>query len=135
MGTRKVELGEAGHTVAAQVRRIRERKGLSLQALSQRLKALGRPVLPSGLSKIEQGHRRVDVDDLVALASALETSPNVLLMAPEPSADIEQKYEEAVDALLTIRSVFTDSAGLTESALGITAVITADGEVTDGIDR
>jgi transcriptional regulator with XRE-family HTH domain len=127
MGTRKVELGEVGHTVAAQVHQIRERRRLSLQALSQRLAQLGRPILPSGLSKLEAGTRRVDVDDLVALADALETTPSVLLQASE--TDIEQKYEEAVDALTTIRAAFTDSAGLTD-ALGITATITADGAVS-----
>jgi transcriptional regulator with XRE-family HTH domain len=127
MGTRKVELGEVGHTVAAQVHQIRERRRLSLQALSQRLAQLGRPILPSGLSKLEAGTRRVDVDELVMLADALWTTPNVLLQASE--TDIEQKYEEAVDALTTIRAAFTDSAGLTD-ALGITATITADGAVS-----
>jgi hypothetical protein len=57
----------------------------------------------------------------------LETTPSVLLQASE--TDIEQKYEEAVDALTTIRAAFTDSAGLTD-ALGITATITADGAVS-----
>jgi transcriptional regulator with XRE-family HTH domain len=82
MGTRKVEQGEVGHTVAAQVRQIRESERLSLQVLSDRLAALGRPILPSGLSKIEAGSRRVDVDDLVALAAALETVPSRLLVDP-----------------------------------------------------
>ena len=79
MGTRKVEQGEVGHQVAAQVRWERERKHLSLHQLSDRLAAVGRPILPSGLSKIEQGDRRVDVDDLVALADALGTVPGALL--------------------------------------------------------
>lgn len=82
MGTRKVEQGEVGHLVAAQVRWERERKHLSLHQLSDRLAAIGRPILPSGLSKIEQGTRRVDVDDLVALADALGTVPGALLQGP-----------------------------------------------------
>ena len=62
--------------MAAQIRRQREREQLSLQDLSDRLEsAVGRPILPSGISKIEQGDRRVDVDDLVALADALGTAP------------------------------------------------------------
>jgi transcriptional regulator with XRE-family HTH domain len=88
MGTRKVEQAEVGHAVAAQIRRLREQKRLSLHDLSERLKTVGRPILPSGLSKIEQGTRRVDVDDLVALATALGTVPSMLLfqsdgVAPE----------------------------------------------------
>jgi transcriptional regulator with XRE-family HTH domain len=103
MGTRRVEQGEVGHTVAAQVRRIRESERLSLQALSDRLAALGRPILPSGLSKIEQGTRRVDVDDLVALAAALETVPSRLLVNPERKRGGNGRpgygeYEASIDA-------------------------------------
>ncbi len=64
------------------MRQLREGKRLSLQDLSDRLAAIGRPILPSGLSKIELGHRRVDVDDLEALAFALETVPGRLLQGP-----------------------------------------------------
>ena len=46
---------------------------------------LGRPILPSGITKIEQGKRRVDVDDLVALAVALEVTPTRLLLGPPPT--------------------------------------------------
>jgi transcriptional regulator with XRE-family HTH domain len=41
---------------------------------------VGRPMLKSGLNKIEQGERRVDVDDLVGLALALDVSPARLLL-------------------------------------------------------
>ena len=51
--------------------------------LSDRLSRLGQPILPSGLTKLDKGERRVDVDDLVALAIALEVSPNMLLLPPE----------------------------------------------------
>jgi transcriptional regulator with XRE-family HTH domain len=105
MGTRKIELGPTGRTVAKRVRRIRERNGLNLQDLSDRLGPLGRPILPSGLSKIEMGNRRVDVDDLAALATALETVPSRLLVDAEKLeiADPEA-YEEAVDdAVVALR--------------------------------
>jgi transcriptional regulator with XRE-family HTH domain len=82
MGTRAIELGVVGRIVAKRVRRIRKRNGLSLQDLSDRLTAGGRPILPSGLNKIEMGTRRVDVDDLFALASALQVMPNDLLYEP-----------------------------------------------------
>lgn len=82
MGTRAVEQGPAGERVAENVVRLRKARGMSLRALSERLAELGRPILSSGLSKIEQGERRVDVDDLVALAAALNVSPGWLLLPP-----------------------------------------------------
>jgi transcriptional regulator with XRE-family HTH domain len=82
MGTRALELGVVGRTVAKRVRHIRKSNGLSLQDLSDRLTARGRPIVPSGLNKIEMGTRRVDVDDLFALASALRVMPNDLLYEP-----------------------------------------------------
>jgi transcriptional regulator with XRE-family HTH domain len=122
MGTRKIELGQTGRTVAARVRRIRERNRLNLQDLSDRLAPLGRPILPSGLSKIEQGHRRVDVDDLTALAAALGTTPNDLLYEPEqaPAGISQDDYERLVEMVwhtkISAEGRVTDSAGLTDAA-------------------
>jgi transcriptional regulator with XRE-family HTH domain len=122
MGTRKVELGEVGHTVKAQVRRLREQRELSLQALSDRLVTVGRPILPSGLSKIEAGTRRVDVDDLVALAEALGTVPDDLLTAPNAApkgvaaAEVMLRVAAELTAAARVQSTFTDSAGLTDAA-------------------
>jgi hypothetical protein len=50
-----------------------------------RLTRVGCPILPSGLSKIESGDRRVDVDDLVGIAAALSVMPDRLLRAPDGS--------------------------------------------------
>lgn len=47
------------------------------------MRGLGRPLLPSAISKIENGQRRVDVDELMALAVALDCTPNRLLIGPE----------------------------------------------------
>lgn len=105
MGTRKVEQGKVGHLVAAEIRRRREQRKLSLQTLSGYLEVLGRPILPSGLSKIEAGTRRVDVDDLVALADALGTVPSALLRGGFPkkaagyTAEDGELAQAAEDAL------------------------------------
>lgn len=80
MGTNPVSRGATARTVAENVRRLREQRGLSLPGLSQLLGAIGRPILPSGISKIELGERRVDVDDLMALAVALRVTPSALLL-------------------------------------------------------
>jgi transcriptional regulator with XRE-family HTH domain len=77
---RKIELGPTGVTVAHNIRRLREARRLGHTALSQELADAGRDIAPLGLRRIETGDRRVDVDDLLALAAALEVPPNILLM-------------------------------------------------------
>lgn len=69
-----------GEVVAANVRRVRSRRELSLRDLAALLAALGHPISVSAISKVENGDRRVDVDDLVALAIAMNVSPLTLLL-------------------------------------------------------
>jgi transcriptional regulator with XRE-family HTH domain len=64
------------------VKAIREARKLSVRDLSALLADLGRPILASGISKIEQGQRRVDTDELIALAIALGVTPSSLLLPP-----------------------------------------------------
>lgn len=81
MATRKIEVEQTGRRVAANVRALRKARGnMTLDDLSRRLSELDRPIPKSGLSKIESGERRVDVDDLMALAIALQVTPNRLLL-------------------------------------------------------
>ncbi len=68
-----------GDTVRENIRRIRDNKKISAPQLSERLKEYGRPIPPLGIHRIESGQRRVDVDDLVAFALALDVSPISLL--------------------------------------------------------
>jgi transcriptional regulator with XRE-family HTH domain len=67
-------------SVTHNVRRIREARGLSYAELSRQLADMGRQIPPLGLRRIESGERRVDADDLVALAIALGVTPITLLM-------------------------------------------------------
>jgi hypothetical protein len=81
MATRKVQRDPTSERVARNIAELRKaRGGLTLRDLNIRLREVGRPILPSGLHKIESGDRRVDVDDLVALAVALDVTPTRLLM-------------------------------------------------------
>ena len=64
---------------------------MTVRDLSAKLEELGRPILPSGITKIEQGARRVDADDLIAIATALEVSPTRLLLHGGLSAE---KFDE-----------------------------------------
>lgn len=85
---RSNDLGPIGKQVAANVRRYRDGSSprLSTQELANRMTSLGRPIAATGITRIEAGQRRVDADDLVALAVALEVSPILLLLPPEESA-------------------------------------------------
>ncbi|MFF7260652.1 helix-turn-helix domain-containing protein [Streptomyces sp. NPDC008159] len=85
-------MSATARTVADNVRRLRTARGLSLRALSDELKKAGHALSADALNKIENGRtpapgteepkqvRRVDVDDLVALAQALRVSPKSLLL-------------------------------------------------------
>jgi len=84
--------------VAENVRVLRRQEGLELAALSARLEGLGQPISVSGLSKLELGTRGVDVDDLVALAVALDVSPSRLLMSPTASRDKPVKLTPNTEA-------------------------------------
>lgn len=82
MATRRVELGPTGHTVRENVARYRRALGLTLRDVAERLSEAGRPLAHTSVSDIENGSRRVDVDDLLALAFVLEVNPHALLMPP-----------------------------------------------------
>lgn len=60
---------------------------MTVRDLSARMTELGLPLLPSGITKVEQGQRRVDVDELVALAVALGVNPSRLLLPPDSLDD------------------------------------------------
>lgn len=77
-----IEIGTTGRNVAANILRLRKVRGLTVRALSARLAKCGRSIPSSGLTRIELGERRVDVDDLVALAEALEVEPSQLILPP-----------------------------------------------------
>ena len=72
---------------------------MPVRELADELRKLGRPILPSGITKIEQGTRRVDADDLVALSVVLGVSPNRLLLGPE-AGDAEVGLTEGRDVTL-----------------------------------
>jgi hypothetical protein len=77
---KRISLGPIGEAVRANVEKRRGDKNLGYAKLARKLEEIGRPIPELGLRRIEEGNRRVDVDDLVALAMVLETSPITLLM-------------------------------------------------------
>jgi transcriptional regulator with XRE-family HTH domain len=94
MATRRVEIGPTGETVRANVARVRKRQGLTLRDAADRLTDIGHPMAHNTVSEIERGARRVDVDDLMALAAALDVSPATLLMP----ATTREEWDTALEA-------------------------------------
>ncbi|MGL5443029.1 MAG: helix-turn-helix domain-containing protein [[Mycobacterium] stephanolepidis] len=90
MAGKKIELGASGKVVAANVKRLRN--GREYKWLSQQLRALDRDITPLAVRRIEECDRRIDVDDLIALAVALEVSP-VTLLTPHKDGDPEARVE------------------------------------------
>lgn len=73
--------------VAQNVADLREERKRTVRSLSAEMDHLGRKILPSGITKIENGGRGVDVGDLVALAIALRVTPNRLLLPGRTDGD------------------------------------------------
>lgn len=65
--------------LAATVARLRQEQRLPYTELAERLASLGRPIPVLGLRRIEKGERRVDLDEVHALARALRVKPLALL--------------------------------------------------------
>lgn len=90
-----------GKTVAANVKRLREEQRLKFTDLAAILEGIGKPIPTLGLRHIEAEKRRVDTDDLVALAVALGVSPVTLLIpdSPEVESMVEMTgREESISA-------------------------------------
>ncbi|GGL11244.1 helix-turn-helix domain-containing protein [Mangrovihabitans endophyticus] len=69
--------------VRARIRALRVARSWSLDDLAQRCF-----VSPSSLSRIETGHRRLSLDQLTAIARALDTSLDELLASPDAADDV-----------------------------------------------
>ncbi|WP_308292509.1 helix-turn-helix domain-containing protein [Streptantibioticus ferralitis] len=117
MATRPVEIGPTGKQAARNIERLRSMLSISQRQLAARLTELGRPTPSTALSKIGRGQRRVDVDDLVAIAIALGVSPSTLLL---PAVADASKVEVTGAGTVTARAAW-------DWADGISLLAPADG--------
>ncbi|MDX2705823.1 helix-turn-helix transcriptional regulator [Streptomyces sp. PA03-6a] len=92
------ELGPTGTRLTENLKRVRESVPMTTEQLAERMTSLGRPMRANTITKIEKGQRRVDVDDLVALARALRVSPATLLLPPTIHGKIELTSGDTVTA-------------------------------------
>lgn len=76
-------IGPDGIAVLTKVRMLRRKRGLSLRRMAEETQKLRRTLTADALNKIELGVRRIDIDDLFALAEALNVTAAQLLEPPE----------------------------------------------------
>jgi transcriptional regulator with XRE-family HTH domain len=85
-GPAATQISDTGQTVQKNVARLRKQRGWTTYEFAHHMEQQGRPIPQSGISRVESGGRRVDADDLLAFAVALNTSPATLLL-PDKSDD------------------------------------------------
>lgn len=94
MAGRAIEIGDVGKQVSTAVAELRKRRGWDQKRLAELVTDAGRPMSASMIGKVEAGARRVDVDDLVALAFALEVSAARLLLSAHRDPDDQAPAED-----------------------------------------
>jgi transcriptional regulator with XRE-family HTH domain len=101
-----------GAILAANIRGIRNRKGLGQEALAKRMRGLGHEWVRQTVGATERGRRRVLVEEVVALAAALETTALALMV---PTRD--DKVVELAGEPLEGKSVEALISGLNDGAI------------------
>lgn len=83
-----MEDNQPSTVLAGQVRRWREERNLSAQALANRLAEIGSVLDRRAVSKIENGNRGVSLDEWLQLAHALAVPPPLLFVDLQSGADV-----------------------------------------------
>lgn len=89
MPPREKKAGPSTLTVAKNLNHYRERAGLTMRELAAKMTERGFPLTHTVISQMENGARRIDVDDLSRLAYVLDVSISALL-TPTPDNPGEQ---------------------------------------------
>ena len=119
--------GERAGTLAANVRRLREAHGLSLQQLAARA-----GVAKTTLFKIERGNGNPTLDTLLALGTIFSTSIDQLVAGdPEPAIDVVRAGEGDVD----ISGSAVRAALLRSMMVGGTLVEVVEAEIHPGLSE
>ena len=83
---RRNPIGATARIVGANVKRLRMEIGATQNDLAETLRLNGHPIPVASIGRIEGGQRRVEVDDVMALAVALGVSPLAILLPNTRSA-------------------------------------------------
>lgn len=98
--------------VRANIAIFRAELGMTYAALSRELERRGHPIPPLGLRRIESGERRVDVDDLMALALSLGVNPHALLLPSLKGSEIPGPVTGADQRSVSSRQAWDWAVGL-----------------------
>lgn len=85
MNTTPDEMLSPSQVFGARLRETRRARGMSQEALAERMSAVGRPIGRPALLRIEKGTRGVSLDEALALAECLAAVPANLLSPPDGS--------------------------------------------------
>lgn len=77
------DIGPIGHNARAVIAKRRKELGKTAVDLSKDTEKFGRKLSPVSIRRIEGGGRRIDLDDLIVLALALDISPVTMLLPKE----------------------------------------------------
>jgi transcriptional regulator with XRE-family HTH domain len=95
MPTQSIAPGPTSVRVAEAVKALRLARGMTQTDLARAMTHAGRKAIKTSINKIESSERRVDADDLMALAVALDVSPLRLLLPVEAPSKQAQVTETA----------------------------------------
>jgi hypothetical protein len=133
MAVEEGRVGPAGWVLAENIRRIRDAQRLTYAELARLLAEAGREIPVLGLRRIEYKERRVDFDDLLALAYVLKVCPvdlmvsNLATSEPYPvTAEIESTYDDVRDWITGEKPIPVDWEQDPRSPSGRTVTVTLD---------
>lgn len=113
-------------SLAQRIRAERERRGWTYEALASRMEAVGCPIQPSAIYKVEKGkpRRRVTVDEFVALANVFELELADLLLPIELVSDREAR--RLLDRYLHAEEAMEEAAQSAREAFEALRALVAD---------
>ncbi|MEU8379639.1 XRE family transcriptional regulator [Streptosporangium sp. NPDC048865] len=110
-------------TIRLRIRGLRQARGWSLDNLAERAY-----LSPSTLSRIETGHRRIGLDQLIALARALGTSLDQLVESvDDDDVVIRPHHDERLGLTTWLLSRESGPSGVTVAKMRITEEARGDG--------
>lgn len=138
------DTGPTAAEVARNVARYRKAVGWTAEHLAAELQSAGRRATRDTVMKMESGARRIDVDDLVALAYVFDVTPLALLLPRTVSAGELVRFSGDTQGQNGLRSANWNEEGifnardLWEWALGLESFKTDDmqgGKSSDNLWR
>lgn len=97
--TRRVNrIGPTGRTIAANIARLRNAAGLTTAELAARMDDSGHAITASAITKTELAQRKVEAEELLAFAVALNVNASALLLPPTTEGSTEVSYVGEVPA-------------------------------------